>query len=50
MAAFNKYNDFTRAVLAGTHQFGTHVFKAAFTNTAPNVALPPMPHGDSSRA
>lgn len=38
MAAFNKYNDFTRAVLAGTHQFGTHVFKAAFTNTAPDVA------------
>ena len=38
MAAFNKYNDFTRAVLAGTHRFGTHVVKAAFTNTAPDVA------------
>jgi hypothetical protein len=35
MAAFNKYLDFTRACLAGTHQFGTHTFKAAFTNTAP---------------
>lgn len=37
MAVFNKYNDFTRALLAGTHQFGTHVIKAAFSNTAPLV-------------
>jgi hypothetical protein len=36
MAAFNKYHDFTRATLAGVHVFGTHTFKAAFTNTAPN--------------
>lgn len=37
-AAFNKYHDFTRAVLAGTHAFGTHAIKAAFTNTAPSAA------------
>jgi hypothetical protein len=37
MAAFNKYHDFTRATLAGVHVFGTHTFKAAFTNTAPNA-------------
>lgn len=38
MAVFNKYNDFTRAVLASVHNFSSHVIKAAFTNTAPNVA------------
>jgi hypothetical protein len=38
MAAFNKYHDFTRAVLAGVHVFGSHTIKAAFTNTAPNTA------------
>lgn len=35
MAVFNKYQDFTRATLAGVHQFGTHTIKAAFTNAAP---------------
>jgi hypothetical protein len=38
MAAFNKINDFAEQVLKGVHNFGTHTFKAALTNTAPSAA------------
>jgi hypothetical protein len=35
MAAFNKFNIFTRDLAAGVHNFTTNTIKAAFTNTAP---------------
>lgn len=35
MAAFNKFQIFTRDLAAGVHNFTAHTFKAAFTNTAP---------------
>lgn len=35
MAAFNKFQIFTRDLAAGVHNFTTHTLKAAFTNTAP---------------
>lgn len=38
MATYNKYNDFTEQLNKGVHQFGTHTFKVALTNTAPSAA------------
>lgn len=38
MATYNKFQDFAEQLLKGTHQFGTHTFKAAFTNVAPSAA------------
>lgn len=35
MATFNKFNDFVERLANGTHVFGTHQFKIAWTNTAP---------------
>jgi hypothetical protein len=35
MAAYNKFNDFTEQLVRGNHQFGTHTYKIALTNTAP---------------
>lgn len=37
MAAFTKFQDFAEQVAKGKHDFSTHVFKVALTNTAPNV-------------
>ncbi len=38
MAAYNKFNDFVEQESKGVHQFGTHVFKVALTNSAPIAA------------
>lgn len=38
MATFVKYEDFAEELAKGTHNFNAHTFKAALTNTAPNVA------------
>jgi len=35
MPTLQKFNDFAEQVLRGKHDFGTHVFKVALTNTAP---------------
>jgi hypothetical protein len=35
MAAFNKFYDFTEQLIRGGHNFGSHTFKVALTNTAP---------------
>lgn len=35
MATFNKFQDFVEQVLRGVHNFGSHTFKVALTNTAP---------------
>ncbi|MCD6674852.1 MAG: hypothetical protein LT106_18620 [Burkholderiaceae bacterium] len=35
MAAFNKFNDFSEQLARGVHNFGSHTFKVALTNTAP---------------
>lgn len=35
MATYNKFQDFSEQLVKGTHQFGTHVYKIALTNTAP---------------
>jgi hypothetical protein len=37
MAAFNKFQDFSQQLIKGAHQFSTHVFKVALTNTAPTA-------------
>jgi hypothetical protein len=34
-SAFNKFQDFSEQLSKGVHQFGTHVFKVALTNSAP---------------
>jgi hypothetical protein len=36
-SAFNKYQDFSEQLTRGVHQFATHVFKVALTNTAPTA-------------
>lgn len=36
-SAFNKYQDFSEQLTRGVHQFGTHTFRVALTNTAPNA-------------
>lgn len=38
MAASTKFSVFTKDLLEGKHQFGTHVFKVMLTNTAPNTS------------
>lgn len=38
MAAFNKFNDFVDQVMRGVHNFGSHTFKAAFSNSAPSAS------------
>lgn len=38
MAAFNKFQDFVEQLGKGKHDFSTHTFKLALTNTAPNAA------------
>lgn len=35
MAAYNKFQDFADQVARGVHNFGTHTFKVALTNSAP---------------
>ena len=37
-SALTKFNAFTHELGKGTHNFTTHAFKVAFTNTAPTVA------------
>lgn len=34
-SAWNKFQDFSEQLARGVHQFGTHSFKVALTNTAP---------------
>lgn len=34
MATYNKFQDFTEQNAKGVHQFGTHVYKIALSNTA----------------
>ena len=38
MATLIIFNDFVEQVAKGLHQFGTHTFKWALTNTAPNAS------------
>ena len=38
MPALQKINDFPEQLLRAKHDFGTHVFKVALTNTAPTAA------------
>ncbi len=38
MPALQKIPDFAEQVLRGVHNFGSHVFKAALTNTVPSAA------------
>ena len=35
VSAFNKFNLFSQEVIRGTHNFSSHSFKVALTNTAP---------------
>lgn len=35
MATFNKFNQFTKDLIDGVHNFGSHTFKVMLTNTAP---------------
>lgn len=35
MATYNKFQDFAEQVLLGVHNFGSHAFKVALTNSAP---------------
>ena len=35
MATYTKFQDFVEQLERGVHNFGTHVFKVALTNTAP---------------
>jgi hypothetical protein len=38
MATYNKYDVFVKNLVDGVHNFASHVFKTALSNTAPNVA------------
>lgn len=38
MATFNKFNQFTADLLAGKHNFSSHIFKIMLTNVAPTAA------------
>jgi hypothetical protein len=38
MAAYQKPQDYVNQLCRGTHNWATHTFKAAFSNTAPNLA------------
>lgn len=35
MATFNKFQDFVEQLARGVHNFGSHTYKVALTNTAP---------------
>ena len=35
MATYNKFQDFAEQIAKGVHNFATHTFKVALTNTAP---------------
>ena len=35
MATFNKFNQFTKDLIDGVHNFGSHSFKVVLTNTLP---------------
>jgi hypothetical protein len=37
MAVYNKFNQFTKDLIDGKHNFGSNVFKVMLTNTAPVV-------------
>lgn len=37
MATYNKFNQFTKDLIDGKHNFGSNVFKVMLTNTAPNA-------------
>jgi len=37
MPALQKFNDFAEQVLRGKHDFGSHTFKVALSNTAPSA-------------
>lgn len=38
MAAYNKFNQFTKDLIDAKHDFGSHTFKIMLTNTAPTAA------------
>jgi hypothetical protein len=38
VATYTKFNDFSEQVYRAKHDFGSHVFKAVFTNSAPSAA------------
>lgn len=38
MAAFNKFNTFSRDLAQGIHDFSSHTFKALLSNVAPSAA------------
>jgi hypothetical protein len=38
MAAANKFNDFSEQLARGVHNFGSHTFKVALTNSAPSAS------------
>lgn len=38
MATYTKYQDFSEQLHRAKHDFGSHTYKVALTNTAPNVA------------
>ena len=37
MATYNKFQDFAEQIAKGVHNFASHTFKVALTNTAPNA-------------
>lgn len=37
MSSYNKFGDFTEQLCRAKHDFGSHVFKVALTNTAPSA-------------
>ena len=43
MATYVKYNDFVLELGKAVHNFTTHSFKVALTNTAPNVSTHAAP-------
>jgi hypothetical protein len=38
VATYSKFNDFTEQLCRGKHDFGSHTFKAVFTNSAPSAS------------
>ena len=38
MAVYNKFNQFTKDLIDGKHNFGSHSFKVMLTNTAPTAS------------
>jgi hypothetical protein len=37
-SSFNKFNDFSEQLTRGVHQFATHTYKVALSNTAPTAS------------